>query len=263
MNEFKKFNWSLFLTVCLHSFLATWTGYMFTVLTSLEPYVKNLTVSSIYDHYSHTLTQSQWSWAWSIINCSLPIGCLIGSPLLKPITDNYGRRNSVMIIKNIVFLIALTMQFAARPLNTVELLVMGRFLTGLSQPLAGFVPAFIGECAPTDKRGMASMLVGVGFRLYIVLGTVMTLPQIFGTESLWHYAFILPFIPSVLHLMATPMVPKSPKYVFIVEKNVKESMKSIEFYHGKAVDSGKVLAEYAKEALLASHNKHISFRVYY
>lgn len=54
----------------------------------------------------------------------------------------------------------------------------------------------------------------------MVVAQVVTLQQLLGTEDLWHYALGFYVILVVLCFLPYPWFPESPKYLFIIRKDV-------------------------------------------
>ena len=53
---------------------------------------------------------------------------------------------------------------------------------------------------------------------------------VLGTESTWHLMYLVPLVASLAHMCLTPVLPESPKYLFIQMQNNEAAKKSIRFF---------------------------------
>lgn len=110
--------------------------------------------------------------------------------------------------------------------GSVEMLLVARLVAGLGSGLTtSTVPMYLTELAPLKVRGTLGVLISMGLVLGILVGQVVGLQQIFGTQDLWHVAFSAYGLIVVICLLPFPWFPESPKYLYVVAKNEKKARK--------------------------------------
>ncbi|RKR07998.1 SP family arabinose:H+ symporter-like MFS transporter [Maribacter vaceletii] len=155
-------------------------------------------------------------------------GCAIGSGVAGPISDNYGRKKTLMMASILIFISASWSGLASSPLD----LIIARLIGGLGIGAATMVcPLYISEVAPENLRGRMVTL----FQLTITIGIVMcvfsnwgifnfsesqvnsnTLSpfwKLFVVNENWRLMFMAEAIPGVLFLGCTFFIPESPRWL--------------------------------------------------
>ncbi|KZC14812.1 Solute carrier family 2, facilitated glucose transporter member 3 [Dufourea novaeangliae] len=118
------------------------------------------------------------------------------------------------------------MFFLIRKLNSIELLLAGRLVVGLSGGIATCtVPMYMAEIAPLRLRGAVGVLCQLGITCGVFLGQIAGLRTVLGTENSWHY-MLGAFIPlCVCALVLTSIVlPESPKYLYIIKEQKQKAL---------------------------------------
>src|SRR5450830_241525 len=114
-------------------------------------------------------------------------GMLLGSLVLTPVGDKYGRR-PVLIVSTFFF--AICMLLTTRVETIDELLVL-RFITGFG--LGSIMPnamALVGEFSPNSKRVTRMMLVSCGFTVGAAVGELFRDGRAGVTLLLWLISFM-------------------------------------------------------------------------
>jgi len=110
-----------------------------------------------------------------------------------------------MLLNNIISSIACILMFISKPIYSYEVLIVGRFLIGLScgnHILLFFLsiclyfigygssvaPTYINEVSPKHLRGTLGVVFQLGVVSFIFISQVITLYPILGSETKWHYA---------------------------------------------------------------------------
>jgi len=130
-------------------------------------------------------------------------GMLLGSLLLTPVGDKYGRR-PVLIASTFFF--ALCMLLTTQVHNLNQLLVL-RFITGLG--LGSIMPnamALVGEFSPSSSRVTRMMLVSCGFTVGAAVGGFLSAALIpaFGWRALFLIGGVAPLALAVAMLFWLP-----------------------------------------------------------
>lgn len=143
-------------------------------------------------------------------------------------------RKKAFLICGLLYIISSLCFVFCRLINSVELLVIGRFIVGLGAGLTtSTIPLYLAELVPLRLREKFSVLSAVGITGGIVLGQLMSLSEIFGTADLWEYALSFYGILVALCLIPYWKYPESPKFLYMVEANKEEASKELIRLRGK------------------------------
>jgi sugar porter (SP) family MFS transporter len=187
-------------------------GYDWVVIGGAKPF---------YELYFHLYSPAYQGWAMS---CALT-GCLIGAMVSGWLTERFGRKR-LLTLAALAFAIssvgtALADQFAV----FVVWRVMGGFAIGLA---SGVSPMYIAEISPAHLRGRLVSLNQVAIVFGILLAQVVnwriarpvppsaTAQQIllsWNGQWGWRWMFGVTAIPSLLFLIASLLVPESPRWL--------------------------------------------------
>ncbi|WP_371861547.1 MFS transporter [Pseudoduganella armeniaca] len=131
------------------------------------------------------------------------LGMLLGSLLLTPVADRWGRRP--VIIGSTLFFAACML--ATTQARSIEALLVLRFVTGLG--LGSIMPnamALVGEYSPARSRITRMMLVSCGFTVGAALGGFASAALIpaFGWQSVFWVGGLLPLALAIAMLAWLP-----------------------------------------------------------
>lgn len=139
---------------------------------------------------------------------SLMGGAVLGALVAGQISKIYGRKNAILI-SSIIFLVGvLSVVFA----QSINILIIGRILLGIGVGISSFAaPLYVSEIAPKETRGKAISV----FDFMISFGILATFfcNWLFSYLENWRAMFAVLFIPGILLLLGTLMVPKSPRWL--------------------------------------------------
>jgi SP family sugar porter-like MFS transporter len=174
-----------------------------------------------YERYFHLDSPSLQGWAMS---CAL-IGCLLGAVSSGGLSNRFGRRRLLTLAAMAFAVSSLGTGLAVKFGAFVAWRMLGGFAIGLA---SGISPMYIAEISPAYLRGR---LVSLN-QLAIVFGILLAQwvnwliarpvpPGATANEILlswngqwgWRWMFAVTAIPSVLFLIATFLVPESPRWL--------------------------------------------------
>ena len=160
-------------------------------------------------------------------------GAIVGNLVAGPLSDQIGRKPSLLIAALLFITTGLMCAFA----NNIETFIAGRVVGGLGVGIAILVaPVFIAEIAPAKKRGWLvsfnQLLIVIGlsaayFSNYFILKTVD------DPLTNWRWMLGVEIIPAVLYFVAVLFIPESPRWLIM---------------HGKDEQAIKVLTRVDDEA---------------
>ena len=187
-------------------------GYDWVVIGGAKPF---------YERYFHLDSPSSEGWAMS---CAL-IGCLLGALTSGILSKRFGRKH-LLTISAVIFAISslgtgLAHEFAV----FVGWRIAGGFAIGLA---SGVSPMYIAEISPARLRGRLVSLNQVAIVFGILLAQVVNweiarpvpasasadfILQSWNGQTGWRWMFAVTAIPSVLFMVASVLVPESPRWL--------------------------------------------------
>ncbi|CAF3833594.1 unnamed protein product [Adineta steineri] len=158
------------------------------------------------------------------------VGGMIGGLCGGFLTDRFGRKGG-MLLNNIISFIACILMFISKPRNSYELLIIGRFLIGLSCGYGSSVaPTYINEISPRRLRGTLGVVFQLGVVTFIFISQGISLNSVLGSTYTWHYALGLPIMFSIIQVILLFIVPESPKYLLLKKNDSKGAEKALQWF---------------------------------
>lgn len=238
-------------------------GYDTAVIAGAEQSVQLYLVDSLgFGSLIHGLTVS-----------SALVGCIIGAFLSGFLSNNIGRRNTLIIAAVLFALSALGSAYpelffftAGEP--TLSLLVtfnLYRILGGIGVGLASAIaPVYISEMSPQHIRGrlvvLYNMAVVFGQTVVYVVNWLITLDRsgAWINETGWRYMFASELLPAGLFFLLLFFIPETPRYLAL--KNEEDrAFNVLEKLHGSKQVADRTL-DNIKHTLRVQNQK---FNIFY
>ncbi|ELT98295.1 hypothetical protein CAPTEDRAFT_170630, partial [Capitella teleta] len=187
--------------------------------------VLNQPAQLIRDFYNRTYTE-RWEmdepiddytimFLWSITTALFLPGGMIGAFSAGFLADRVGRKRAVLI-SHIPCFIGAILSSLCIVAKAPELLMIGRFIVGLSCGFATqLAPMYLLEITPFNLKGAFGTMNQLFVTLGIFLSSVFGLREILGTEDGWQYLILLQCIPALFSAIALPFLPDSPRYLML------------------------------------------------
>uniref|UniRef100_A0A904A6T0 Major facilitator superfamily (MFS) profile domain-containing protein n=1 Tax=Anopheles quadriannulatus TaxID=34691 RepID=A0A904A6T0_ANOQN len=220
------------------------TGYNIGVINAPANFIKSWCNDTIYETYESVFSEGNLETFWSAVVSIFLVGGVIGSLGGAWVADRLGRKRSFLLCGFLLFVGGVCFQFC-QTLSSVELLMAGRFLVGLAAGLTtSTVPMYLTELAPLGLRGALGVFCSMGVTGGVVVGQIISLEEIFGTEEHWQFALSFYVILVVIFFVPYPWLPESPKYLFVIRRRQDEAVNELKRVAGK-----KVRDEYVREQI--------------
>ena len=118
------------------------------------------------------------SWGQGMVVSGVLLGAMIGSLVIGPSSDRYGRRK-LLLLSSIIFIIGgLGCAFASNAL----ILILFRVVLGLAVGAASsMVPTYLAELSPAVKRGVVSSL----FQVMVMTGIFLAYVVNWGLQGFY------------------------------------------------------------------------------
>lgn len=176
------------------------------------------------------------------IGASLAAGSVLGSLMAGPISDKWGRRDSIMFAC-IWWLIGTAVQVAT---NGIGSLIAGRILNGVCVGITSSqVPVYLAEIAKRERRGRIIIIqqLAIEWGILIMYFIGYGCSFIKGTAS-FRTAWGTQFVPCVILMIGLPFLPRSPRWLAKVGREDEAIQTLADIQAGGNRDDPLVIAEW-------------------
>lgn len=157
---------------------------------------------------------------------SMLLGCAIGAFTAGRLADKFGRK-SLLVLAAIFFIVsAWGSGVAGSSASFIFFRILGGLAVGAASVMA---PAYISEIAPARIRGRLATIqqIAIIFGLFSAFVSNYFLADIAGASTAefwlgfeaWRWMFWIELVPAVLFLVLLFMIPESPRYLVMNNKN--------------------------------------------
>src|SRR6266568_3701047 len=217
-------------------------GYDWVVIGGAKPF---------YERYFQLDSPSVEGWAMS---CAL-IGCLIGAISSGGLSNRFGRKNLLTLAALVFASSSLGTGLAEHFTAFVSWRMFGGFAIGLA---SGIAPMYIAEISPAKLRGrlvsLNQLAIVFGILLAQVVNWLIARPVPHGATAHeillswngqwgWRWMFAVTAIPSMVFLVATLLVPESPRWLASRGRD-QQALSVLERLGGRAY-AEQVMADFA------------------
>ncbi|KAM8887531.1 solute carrier family 2, facilitated glucose transporter member 11b isoform 2-T2 [Spinachia spinachia] len=233
-------NKSLVLAACAACIGGTFQyGYNVSVINAPTLYVQNFINQTWRERHQTNISLDALTLLWSTIVSIFTLGGLVGVTVGGTLSMKLGRKGT-LLANNIFALMAALLMGLSFPTGFFELLVVGRFFSGVNAGIGLCVqPLYLGEIAPTAIRGAMGMGTSISITVGILSGQVIGLKEILGKAEHWPILLSTTCIPAFLQLVSLPWFPESPRYLLIDKGDNKGCKKALKQLHGSAGCDGE------------------------
>ncbi|XP_019110452.2 solute carrier family 2, facilitated glucose transporter member 11b isoform X1 [Larimichthys crocea] len=230
-------NRSLLLAACAACIGGTFQyGYNISVINAPTMYVHEFINQTWRERYQTDISEEILTLLWSTIVSIFTVGGFIGATIGGTLSVKLGRKGA-LLTNNIFALMAALLMGLSYPTGLFELLIIGRFFTGINAGVAICVqPQYLGEIAPTALRGAMGMGTSIFITAGIFIGQVNGLKELLGKEEYWPILLTTTCIPAFLQLLILPWFPESPRYLLIDKGDEEGCKKALKQLHGASYD---------------------------
>ncbi|KTF77161.1 hypothetical protein cypCar_00047432 [Cyprinus carpio] len=150
-------------------------GYNTSIINAPTKAVQSFINQTWTERYNTEISSQVLTLLWSTIVSIFTLGGLVGASVGGTLAIRFGRKGT-LLFNNTFALLAAFFMGLSYPSSTFELLIVGRFLTGVNAGIAICVqPMYIGEIAPRALRGAMAMGTSIFITGGILTGQVIGL----------------------------------------------------------------------------------------
>ncbi|EHB16655.1 Solute carrier family 2, facilitated glucose transporter member 5 [Heterocephalus glaber] len=209
-------------------------GYNVSAVNSPSEFMKQFYNETHYTRTGEPMASFSLTLLWSVTVSMFPFGGFIGSLLVGPLVNKFGRKGA-LLFNNIFSIVPAILMGCSKVAKSFELIIVSRLLVGICAGVSSnVVPMYLGELAPKNLRGA----LGVVPQLFITVGILVA--QLFGfrnalaSENGWPILLGLTGVPAALQLVLLPFFPESPRYLLIEKRDEDATRKALRRLRGRA-----------------------------
>ncbi|XP_062332001.1 solute carrier family 2, facilitated glucose transporter member 11 [Osmerus eperlanus] len=197
-------------------------GYNLAIMNAPTIFIQNFVNETFLERWDVQLQDYQVTLVWTFIVSIFSLGGLAGALIGGPMAIHFGRKKT-LLLNNIFLMLGSVLALTSRAAKSFEMIILSRILVGINAGISMNVqPMYFGESAPKHLRGAVSLSSAVFTSFGVVLGQVVGLREILGSEPHWQYLLASNAIPGIVQLLTLPWFPESPRYL-LIDKGDKEA----------------------------------------
>nr|XP_057921233.1 solute carrier family 2, facilitated glucose transporter member 11 [Doryrhamphus excisus]XP_057921234.1 solute carrier family 2, facilitated glucose transporter member 11 [Doryrhamphus excisus]XP_057921235.1 solute carrier family 2, facilitated glucose transporter member 11 [Doryrhamphus excisus] len=221
-------------------------GYNLAIMNAPTTFIQTFINETFVERFAVQLQDYQVTLIWTIIVSIFSLGGLAGALIAGPMSIRFGRKKC-LLLNNIFLLSGALLALTSRAAGSFEMIILSRVLIGINAGISMNVqPMYFGESAPKHLRGAVSLSSAVFTAFGVVLGQVVGLREILGSEPCWQYLLASNAIPGFIQLLTLPWFPESPRYLLIDRGDKEACIRALRRLRGCDVQSSE-LAEILEE----------------
>ncbi|XP_026878775.2 solute carrier family 2 member 15a [Electrophorus electricus] len=208
-------------------------GFNLAVVNSPAMYIKDFYNHTIVSRNGTGLNGEALTLMYSLTVSIFAIGGLIGSLMVGMLVTKFGRKGTVVNSTVLVFIAGSLLGFS-RISNSPEMVICGRFITGVHSGISlSVVPMYLGEIAPKNLRGFLGLMPSIFICTGVFSAQLLGLHELLGKEEHWPLLLSLVVVPTFIQVMLLPWFPESPRYLLIEKHNVHATITALKWYRAK------------------------------
>ncbi|KAI1900619.1 hypothetical protein AGOR_G00051790 [Albula goreensis] len=207
-------------------------GLQVSMLASPGEHIQSFVNTTWLGRYEVPVEESTKMLIWSFIVSVFSLGAWLGAIHGGRLPVVYGRKKS-LLINNIVAIVAAILMILSRVAKSFEMILLGRFLYGYNSGLGLSVHLmYLGESSPKKLRGFMTLTSTIFIGLGKVLGPIVGIRELLGTDDMWPYLLALSGIPAIVQFLTLLYFPEAPRYIYIDKGDEEGCKKALKWLWG-------------------------------
>uniref|UniRef100_A0AAQ5ZSJ6 Solute carrier family 2, facilitated glucose transporter member 5 n=1 Tax=Amphiprion ocellaris TaxID=80972 RepID=A0AAQ5ZSJ6_AMPOC len=215
-------------------------GYNLAIMNSPTTFIQKFINETFLERWDIQLEDYQVTLVWTIVVSIFSLGGFAGALIAGPMTIRFGRKKC-LLLNNIFLMSGALLALTSRAAKSFEMIIISRVLVGINAGISMNVqPMYFGESAPKHLRGAISLSSAVFTAFGVVLGQVVGLREILGSEACWQYLLASNAVPGLIQLLTLPWFPESPRYLLIDRGDKEACINALRRLRGCEVQSSEL-----------------------
>ena len=221
-------------------------GYNIGSVNAPEEELKQFLNSSIIHRHNIQLSEEWIKTCFSAVVSIFVIGGMIGSLSGSFLANKFGRKQG-LLYSQVLTLLGASMMGCCKEFKSYELLLIGRFLVGVSSGIfTGLSPLYIVEVSPIKIRGATGTINQLGVTMGMLSSMVLGIKSIFGGKEMWPVLFSFSIVPCLLQCVLLACMYETPRFLILTKKNIEKGRIALQKLNNK-VDVESEIKELEKE----------------
>uniref|UniRef100_A0A8C6TD37 Solute carrier family 2, facilitated glucose transporter member 5 n=1 Tax=Neogobius melanostomus TaxID=47308 RepID=A0A8C6TD37_9GOBI len=209
-------------------------GYNLAVVNSPALYIKDFYNRTAVARNGTSLNEEALTLMYSLTVSVFAIGGLLGSLIVGMLVTRFGRKGTIVKTTVLVFIAGTLMGFS-RTCGSPEMIIIGRFITGVHSGISlSVVPMYLGEIAPKNLRGFLGLVPSIFIGTGVFTAQILGLNELLGKEEHWPLFLSVVVVPTFIQLLLLPWFPESPRYLLIEKHNIHATITALKWYRSKS-----------------------------
>uniref|UniRef100_A0A3P8UFS9 Solute carrier family 2, facilitated glucose transporter member 5 n=1 Tax=Cynoglossus semilaevis TaxID=244447 RepID=A0A3P8UFS9_CYNSE len=215
-------------------------GIQVSLIASPEVHVQSFVNKTWLFRYQTPLDDSANKLIWSFVVAVLSLGAWGGAVHSGSLPVTYGRKKA-LLFNNVVAMAAALVMLFSRMAGSFEMILLGRLLYGYNVGLGLSVHLmYLGESSPKKLRGFLTLTGSIFIGLGKVMGQIIGINEIMGSEEMWPYLLAVSGIPAIVQFVTLLFFPEAPRHLYI-DKGDTEGCKKGRYWDLELEDMQKEL----------------------
>ncbi|XP_075071859.1 solute carrier family 2, facilitated glucose transporter member 9-like [Mixophyes fleayi] len=208
-------------------------GFHVSVISSSSLFVKHFINQTWIGRYGSPVSEGSLTLLWSLAVSVYSIGGLLGSLASGYLTRRFGKRRSHVFSHLLGITATLCLGFS-KMAGSHEMILVGRFLYGITIGLAiNIYIQYLGEIAPRKLKGFTNTTAPIFITAGKLVGQIVGLSEVLGTETLWPLMLSLCGFTELLHLIVMFFYPETPPYLLLRKRDPERCIKAMDRIWGQ------------------------------
>nr|XP_048271371.1 solute carrier family 2, facilitated glucose transporter member 7 [Myodes glareolus] len=201
-------------------------GYNISVINTPHKIFKSFYNETHFERYGTYMDETSLLLLWSCTVSMFPLGGLVGSLIVGPMVNKWGRKGT-LLINNVFAITPAILMGVSKVAQAFELIILSRVLVGICAGVSySALPMYLGELAPKNLRGTLGTMTEVFVIIGVLLAQIFSLQAILGNTTGWPILLALTGVPALIQLLSLPFFPESPRYT-LIEKGDEETARQV------------------------------------
>ncbi|XP_075801438.1 solute carrier family 2, facilitated glucose transporter member 7 isoform X1 [Microtus pennsylvanicus] len=200
-----------------------------------------------FERYGTFMDENSLLLLWSCTVSMFPLGGLLGSLIVGPMVDKWGRKGT-LLINNVFAITPAILMGVSKVARAFELIIFSRVLVGICAGISySALPMYLGELAPKNLRGTLGTMTEVFVIIGVLLAQIFSLQAILGNTTGWPILLALTGVPALIQLLSLPFFPESPRYTLIEKGDEETARQALRRLRGSSYDVEAEMEEMREE----------------
>uniref|UniRef100_A0A8C6RQQ7 Solute carrier family 2, facilitated glucose transporter member 5 n=3 Tax=Nannospalax galili TaxID=1026970 RepID=A0A8C6RQQ7_NANGA len=221
-------------------------GYNVSAVNSPSELMQQFYNDTYFERSGELINSFSLTLLWSVTVSMFPFGGFLGSLLVGPLVNKFGRKGA-LLFNNIFSIVPAILMGCSKVAKSFEIIIASRLLVGICAGVSSnVVPMYLGELAPKNLRGALGVVPQLFITVGILAAQLLGLRNALANEDGWPILLGLTGVPAALQLLFLPFFPESPRYLLIQKKNESAAGKALQKLRGWK-DVNSEMAEIQRE----------------